>query len=704
MNNRTTNRPFFATPLPGQATRASSYDKYSTVSRVPRQEGRGAGGGGYVGPLGPLLPPLAEQPRDALDAALSLAAERISVLPMYPEGTYLRNEDGELVDRSKSPALPQWQFAATIDPAVIQRWWRPGGRYHGFGVGVAMRMSKLMAVDTDTAAAAEGVAELAGGDLGAGLVVVSKKGIKGFYRRPARLASHNGNKASREALGGADVIMGAVLAWSPGRQWYGDPGAIGDAPGWLLEALDSIYTERPPQAPLPPRPTLPRGDGDGDRLAAYVLRAIIDEAAAVAGLGDGRKTALHVLGVKLGALVTGLAPQLERDAGQAAERACAACGLALRIGLAHFANGWRYGAANPRPVPPARELGLGALPPQERATLEARLADATADVMAQAKGIGCRAQQAETARSVVGALAELLRERGSDTAIIGVESLAALAKRGAGSVHRVVGVLEGLGWTVHRGGIGADDRPMATRWTLPKGGSGGAFGHPGRDAVTTCGVSCPAPFRDDQKVSPTAYGLGSRVGPTMRRIAVAMADGLPKTADQVAEAARTTPKTAARCLDRMAEAKLATVETVPTAGRAARCWALAADVLRDLAGDAAEVASEALQAVRDLAARFEARAIARIEEGRRTMAAARDYARRIGASVAAVLKVWRDGERRRAMAERDALRELAGSGPVAAAHRAEARAQLRDGAARRDWAQVTAHRDLVADLGMVTTW
>lgn len=56
------------------------------------------------------------------------------------------------------------------------------------------------------------------------------------------------------------------------------------------------------------------------------------------------------------------------------------------------------------------------------------------------------------------------------------------------------------------------------------------------------------------------------------------------------------------------------------------------------------------------------------------------------------------------MAERDALRELAGSGPVAAAHRAEARAQLRDGAARRDWAQVTAHRDLVADLGMVTTW
>ena len=655
----------------------------------------------FVGALGPLLPPVdPQQPEDALTAAQRLVAAGLPVLPMHPEGTFRRNKDGKLENLSKRPALERWQFDATIDVAVVRRWWGKGGQYRRCGVGIALRMPGLCAVDPDTAEAAERVAALAEGDLGAGFVVASTKGVKAFYRRPARLSDENGNRKAEDALGGADSTMGAVLAWSPGRVWYGEPSGIGVTPAWLERALSIVYAPRPPPPPPAPRPARPVADDD--RLTAYVLRAIVDEAAKVAILGDGRKMAMHVLGVKLGALVAGIAPQLEGDAWAEAERAACACGVGLGVGMPHFRNGWRYGAANPRPIPPEREIGLGSLPPTERATLEARIAAATADVMAQAKGKGCRAQQAETVRSVVGALAEVIRERGSETAIIGVESLARLAKRGAGSVHRAVIILEALGWTVARGGIGADDRVMATRWTLPASGSR-AFGHPGMDAVTTFGGSCLAPFRDDQKVGGTAYGLGATVGPTMRRIAVVMATGAVMTADQVAAAARTTPKTAARCLTRMEDAALATVATVSTAGRPARCWALAADVLRDLAGDVAEVASDALQMVRRAAARFEARAVARIEGGRRILAAAREYARQIGASVSAELKAWRDRDRRMAAAERDPLRD-AGSSAVAAAHRAEARAQLRDGAARRDWARAMTTRDLVAEIGLATTW
>ena len=691
--------------LPGPAAiptgARSDYVNFST-GEATGQAPQTAAPKAFVGALGPHLPPLAAQPTTALDAALRLAAAGLPVFPSHPEGTFRKDKKtGEVIDISKTPAIGRWQFQATTDPVQVRRWWVAGGRYSGCGVSIGLRLAQLVAVDPDTPEAAEILAEH-GDALGVGFAVASAKGAKMLYRRPDRLADQNGVKVKAAALGGADAVTGNVLAWSPGRVWYGDPSAIGEAPEWLLTALATIYPERAEPAPLPPRPARPAGGGDVGRLVAYVLRAIIDECAKVAGLGDGRKMAMFILGVKLGALVSGIAPQLEGDAWAEAERAACACGVGLGVGMPHFRNGWRYGAANPRPIPPEREIGLGALPPQERATLEGRIAAATADVMAQAKGVGCRAQQAETVRSVVAALAEVIREHGSETAIIGVESLARLAKRGAGSVHRAVIILEALGWTVARGGIGADDRVMATRWTLPASGSR-AFGHPGMDAVTTLGGSCLAPFRDDQKVGGTAYGLGATVGPTMRRIAAVMATGAVMTADQVAAAARTTPKTAARCLTRMEDAALATVATVSTAGRPARCWALAADVLRDLAGDVAEVASDALQMVRRAAARFEARATARIEGGRRILAAAREYARQIGASVAAVLKAWRDRDRRMAAAERDPLRD-AGSSAVAAAHRAEARAQLRDGAARRDWARAMTTRDLVAEIGLATTW
>ena len=287
----------------------------------------------FVGALGPHLAPLAAQPTTALDAALRLAAAGLPVFPSHPEGAV--DADGESL--AKRPAISGWQTKATSDPVQVRRWWGAGGRYSGRQVSIGLRLAGLVAVDPDTPEAAEILAEH-GDALAATFAVASAKGAKMLYRRPDRLADQNGAKVAAAALGGADAVMGNVLAWTPGRVWYGDPSAIGEAPEWLLTALATIYPERAEPAPLPPRAARPAGDGDAGRLVAYVLRAIIDECAQVARLGDGRKMAMHVLGVKLGAL-NWMAPHLERDAHQEAERACAACGLALRVGMAHFMNG-----------------------------------------------------------------------------------------------------------------------------------------------------------------------------------------------------------------------------------------------------------------------------------------------------------------------------------------------------------------------------
>ena len=55
------------------------------------------------------------------------------------------------------------------------------------------------------------------------------------------------------------------------------------------------------------------------------------------------------------------------------------------------------------------------------------------------------------------------------------------------------------------------------------------------------------------------------------------------------------------------------------------------------------------------------------------------------------------------MAE-NATGDLAPSLEVAAERRAVTRAQLRDGAARRDWARAMMTRTLVAEIGLATTW
>ena len=669
------------------------YGKYS-ARLAPGQARRDGPPAAFVGALGPLLPPLdPQQPQDALDAALRLAAAGLPVFPM---------------SKRKRPILAGWQHEATTDPAIILEWWGRRGRYRRAFVGIALRIPGFMALDTDTAEAAEAVAQLAGVDLAVGWVVASAKGIKAVCRRPARLALENGNRPAQEALGGADSIMGAVLAWSPGRVWYGDLAAIGDAPAWLERALADVYPERPPQAPLPPRPTMPRGDGDGDRLVAYVLRAIIDEGAEVAILGDGRKGAMYVLGLKLGALVAGLAPQLERDAWQEAERACAACGLALRVGMSHFANGWRDGAANPRPIPHQRELGLGSLPPQERATLEARAAAAAADVDEQMREVGVHHQRRPGAERLVYVLVARCLERGSDTVAASYAELARdIGVAEASTVLRCIPALEAIGWTVTRGGINTDGSVTATRWTMPQGFSRSCNGL--LDDVPPFGQD-PLQLREKGAHPSGQAGLLGRglrrtvdgvaaCGGLVYRALGAMRGGQVVTAAELGDAIGCRPEAAARLAERMvAHDAAVVVEARDTGGRPGRAWKLAADVLALLAAELDAVLSAATAATLVAGARVIHRAQERLEAGRRFMAEARARAQEIGASVGAVLAAWRDRDRQ--------TREIAAGidERIGQVRRDEARASRADALARWSWSKAITYRDLVAEIGLVTTW
>lgn len=685
----------------------------------------------FVGALGPLLPPVACQPSTALEAALILAAAGLPVFPSYPEGTV--SPSGDVL--AKRPAIARWQFNATTDAVQVRRWWGAGAKYHGFGVSIGLRLAGLVAVDPDTPEAAEILAGH-GDALAVTFAIASAKGAKMLYRRPVRLADENGAKVAAAALGGADAVFGNVLAWSADRRWYGAAEAIGDAPPWLVDALGVIFPERPTPAPPAPRPARAAVIGDADRHNAFVRRAQEDESDQVGRLGDGRKRAMHTMGVKL-ATLNWLAPNLGRDAYQEAERACDACGLARRVGMQHFMNGWRWGLEHPRPAPLPRDLALSVLPPQERATLEARaIAAAAPDVVDLLRAAGLRAIAAHRAARAAALLAGRALDRGGDTVSMGWGELRAhLGGIGASTAAKLPDQLGLLGWTVAPGGIAEDGTVTATRWTMPKTLARRDYLQNGRvlDEGVVSVSEAPSQFADKYAVGDLARGLRGRstapipgVSAAIHPVLMVLADGREHTTRDLASATGCHPSTIARVM------KAATVREATTAalatpnaarGRPATRWSMTADAVAAYAGAVAEGIGDGLRQVLDAGRAAASRAYARVREDRQilgwarrqpegmrqALASLRARAAEIGGAFSAAARRFMvaatmpdDDARRRAMAE--ATGDLAPSKEVAAEHRAVARAQLVDGAARRDWARVMMTRDLVAEIGLATTW
>lgn len=150
---------------------------------------------------------------------------------------------------------------------------------------------------------------------------------------------------------------------------------------------------------------------------------------------------------------------------------------------------------------------------------------------------------------------------------------------------------------------------------------------------------------------------------------------------------------------------------------------MTADAVAAYAGAVAEGIGDGLRQVLDAGRSAASRAYARLRDDRQILTWARRQpegmvaalsslrarAAAVGGAFSAAARrfmvaatVPDDDARRRAMAE--ATGDLAPSLEVAAERRAVARAQLVDGAARRDWARAITTRTLVAEIGLATTW
>lgn len=188
---------------------------------------------------------------DVIDVALHYAAvHRWRVIPIAPG--------------KKHPPVPEWQAAATTDPAIIRSWW--SGLYRGHGVGIATGPgSGIWVLDIDTAGAkagAESLAELEASyhPLPATVEAVTGTGGRHLFftwdpDHPVR-----NNQSGRVGAGidvrgdGGQVVAaptihptGAPYRWRPGHG--PDDIAVAAAPTWLHTLLELEPT--PP--PAPPR-------------------------------------------------------------------------------------------------------------------------------------------------------------------------------------------------------------------------------------------------------------------------------------------------------------------------------------------------------------------------------------------------------------------------------------------------------------------
>lgn len=196
----------------------------------------------------PILPD--STPSTALAAALILA----DIGGVFAVDLYAR--DGKMpcmrayqdtVEYPKRDRDGIWHNS-TRNAYAIREFFGPRGRYASrrYGVGLALRDAELLALDIDDARGADQLAALVaagGGWAWPTFAVLSRKGPKLIYRRPARLAGLNKcvqksrDKAGAnigEGLAACDVCLHYILAWAPDRRWLGTPADIADLPGGAL--------------------------------------------------------------------------------------------------------------------------------------------------------------------------------------------------------------------------------------------------------------------------------------------------------------------------------------------------------------------------------------------------------------------------------------------------------------------------------------
>lgn len=292
-------------------------------------------------------------PATALAAALILIAAGIPVFPVVLNGR-------------KLPAVKGWQHAgrgATLDPETARKWWGPRGQYRRYGVGAATRQGGLLAVEGDGPEANAGLSDVAAaaGGLPETWVISSTRGPKVLYSRPPALADEgntrtNANFAHRAELGGADLILGQVLAWAPGRRWFGTPANVAPCPPWLADVAVAIALPTPKEpARVPGLSGLPVVE-DASR-AACIIRGRARYWGRRLGTiqpGKGRRRMLFFAARGCGELLHH-APELEAEVRATLAAAAHACRLIETDGessaLANLQNGLAAGLANPQPLP-----------------------------------------------------------------------------------------------------------------------------------------------------------------------------------------------------------------------------------------------------------------------------------------------------------------------------------------------------------------
>jgi hypothetical protein len=283
--------------------------------------------------------------------ALACASLGWRVLPLRPT--------------DKKPALRAWPTRATTDPDVIQEWWDANGSFPHCNVGVATgRESGVWVLDVDVgdengfATLRQLLAWHGEADLPRTFTVRTPSGgLHIYFRYPADLEVKN---SARKLLGagldtrgwhGQVVAPTTRLTTARGVGTYEvvDPTTPANAPGWLPAVV-----ERRPYEPVAVDPVQvgPRAG----RLAAYVQKALENEAAALAMMGpsSGRNQRLNDTAFMLGGW--GAYGVVGRDEVYAALRdACARNGLVEDDGErqfdATFDSGWFDGLEAPRQLP-----------------------------------------------------------------------------------------------------------------------------------------------------------------------------------------------------------------------------------------------------------------------------------------------------------------------------------------------------------------
>ena len=235
------------------------------------------------------------------DAALAAADSGLHVFPCNPRG--------------KTPAVPGWEQAATLDRDQITAWWDEGPPWN---IGAATGPSGLVVIDLDDGRGEPAPEEFAGATGGRDVlamladragepapfdtwtVTTPTHGAHLYFRAPAGVELRNsigtlGWKIDTRAHGGYVVAAGSVR-----EQGYYRPAntlPIAELPAWLVTALT------PPPVVVPAREPL---EFSRTRASAYV-RAILEREAqdvAAAQVGQRHHTRLKAART-LGRLVGG---------------------------------------------------------------------------------------------------------------------------------------------------------------------------------------------------------------------------------------------------------------------------------------------------------------------------------------------------------------------------------------------------------------